>query len=205
MVIGGGDYFSYALLSAVSVLVIACPCALGLATPTALMVGMGKGAERHILIKDAYALETLCKVDTIVLDKTGTLTEGIPVVVDSCWLTESNVCYLDILYTAELKSEHPLASAIIRWLEDSGASTCEAGDFESLTGRGIRMEVNGVTYWVGSHGLLEVFGSEIPDDTMKQIRKWQDNGISVVYYGEGNRLLAVLAISDRTNRHRLRL
>ncbi len=197
MVIGGGDYFSYALLSAVSVLVIACPCALGLATPTALMVGMGKGAERHILIKDAYALETLCKVDTIVLDKTGTLTEGIPVVVDSCWLTESNVCYLDILYTAELKSEHPLASAIIRWLEDSGASTCEAGDFESLTGRGIRMEVNGVTYWVGSHGLLEVFGSEIPDDTMKQIRQWQDNGISVVYYGEGNRLLAVLAISDR--------
>ena len=197
MVIGGGDYFSYALLSAVSVLVIACPCALGLATPTALMVGMGKGAERHILIKDAYALETLCKVDTIVLDKTGTLTEGIPVVVDSCWLTESNVCYLDILYTAEQKSEHPLASAIIRWLEDSGASTCEAGNFESLTGRGIRMEVNGVTYWVGSHGLLEVFGSEIPDDTMKQIRKWQDNGISVVYYGEGNRLLAVLAISDR--------
>ncbi len=197
MVIGGEDYFSYALLSAVSVLVIACPCALGLATPTALMVGMGKGAERHILIKDAYALETLCKVDTIVLDKTGTLTEGIPVVVDSCWLTESNVCYLDILYTAELKSEHPLASAIIRWLEDSGASTCEAGDFESLTGRGIRMEVNGVTYWGGSHGLLEVFGSEIPDDTMKQIRQWQDNGISVVYYGEGNRLLAVLAISDR--------
>ena len=112
-------------------------------------------------------METLCKVDTIVLDKTGTLTEGIPVVVDSCWLTESNVCYLDILYTAELKSEHPLASAIIRWLEDSGASTCEAGNFESLTGRGIRMEVNGVTYWVGSHGLLEVFGSEIPDDTMR--------------------------------------
>ena len=129
MTIGGSSYFSYALLSAVSVLVIACPCALGLATPTALMVGMGKGAERHILIKDAYALETLCKVDTIVLDKTGTLTEGVPVVVDSCWLTESNVCYLDILYTAELKSEHPLASAIIRWLEDSGASTTEAENF----------------------------------------------------------------------------
>ena len=197
MTIGGGSYFSYALLSAVSVLVIACPCALGLATPTALMVGMGKGAERHILIKDAYALETLCKVDTIVLDKTGTLTEGVPVVVDSCWLTESNVCYLDILYTAELKSEHPLASAIIRWLEDSGASTTEAENFESLTGRGIRMEVGSTVYWVGSQGLLEKFGARIPDDTMKQIGRWQDEGISVVYYGEGDRLLAVLAISDR--------
>lgn len=197
MTIGGSSYFSYALLSAVSVLVIACPCALGLATPTALMVGMGKGAERHILIKDAYALETLCKVDTIVLDKTGTLTEGVPVVVDSCWLTESNVCYLDILYTAELKSEHPLASAIIRWLEDSGASTTEAENFESLTGRGIRMEVGGTVYWVGSQGLLEKFGARIPDDTMKQIGRWQEEGISVVYYGEGDRLLAVLAISDR--------
>ena len=197
MVIGGGSYFSYALLSAVSVLVIACPCALGLATPTALMVGMGKGAERHILIKDAYALETLCKVDTIVLDKTGTLTEGVPVVVDSCWLTESNVCYLDILYTAELKSEHPLASAIIRWLEDSGASSTEAENFESLTGRGIRMEAGGTVYWVGSQGLLEMFGARIPDETMEQIGKWQDEGISVVYYGEGDRLLAVLAISDR--------
>lgn len=197
MVIGGSSYFSYALLSAVSVLVIACPCALGLATPTALMVGMGKGAERHILIKDAFALENLCKVDTVVLDKTGTLTEGVPVVTESCWLTESNVCYLNILYTAELKSEHPLASAIIRWLEDSGASTCEAEGFESLTGRGIRMEVEGITYWVGSQGLLEMFGAEIPEKTMEQILHWQEDGQSVVYYGKGNELLAALAISDR--------
>lgn len=197
MVIGGSSYFSYALLSAVSVLVIACPCALGLATPTALMVGMGKGAERHILIKDAFALENLCKVDTIVLDKTGTLTEGVPVVTESCWLTESNVCYLDILYTAELKSEHPLASAIIRWLEDSGASVCEARNFKSLTGRGIRMEVEGITYWVGSQGLLEMFGAKIPEKSMTQILHWQENGQSVVYYGKGDELLAALAISDR--------
>lgn len=197
LLIGGSGYFSYALLSAVSVLVIACPCALGLATPTALMVGMGKGAERHILIKDAYALETLCKVDTIVLDKTGTLTEGIPVVVDSCWLTEPAARYLDILYTAELKSEHPLASAIIRWLEESGASACESGTFESLTGRGIRMEMEGTTYWAGSQGLLEMAEAKIPDDAMTQIRKWQEEGSSVVYYGEGDRLLAAMAIADR--------
>lgn len=197
MVIGGSDYFSYALLSAVSVLVIACPCALGLATPTALMVGMGKGAERHILIKDAFALENLCKIDTIVLDKTGTLTEGIPVVTDSCWLSDPDPRYLDILYTAEQKSEHPLASAIIRWLEDSGASASEADSFESLTGRGIRINIGGVTYWVGNRGLLTTFGASIPDDTMAQIHGWEENGKSIVYYGMEDKLLAALAITDR--------
>ena len=197
LVIGGAGYFSYALLSAVSVLVIACPCALGLATPTALMVGMGKGAERHILIKDAFALENLCKVDTVVLDKTGTLTEGVPVVTDSYWISDDNTRYLDILYTAEQKSEHPLASAIIRWLEDSGAKVCETENFESLTGRGVRIQVEGSTYWVGSQGLLEIFQAGIPEKGRKQIEQWQEEGQSVVFYGQDARLLAVLAISDR--------
>lgn len=96
---------------------------------------MGKGAEQHILIKDAFALENLCKVDTVVLDKTGTLTEGVPVVTDSYWISDDNIRYLDVLYTAEQKSEHPLASAILCWLEESGAKVCEAENFESLTGR----------------------------------------------------------------------
>lgn len=199
MVIGGTDYFSYALLSAVSVLVIACPCALGLATPTALMVGMGKGAEKHILIKDAFALENLCKVDTIVLDKTGTLTEGVPVVTDATWLTEPEAHYLDVLYTAELKSEHPLASAIVGWLENSGVSICEPQNFRSITGRGIHMTVDNITYWVGSHGLLQMFDAKIPDTAMKEIGDWQENGNSIVYYGEGDKLLAILAITDRIN------
>lgn len=197
LVIGGESYFSYALLSAVSVLVIACPCALGLATPTALMVGIGKGAERHILIKDAFALENLCKVDTIVLDKTGTLTEGVPVVTDSYWISDDNTRYLDILYTAEQKSEHPLASAIIRWLEDSGAKVCETENFESLTGRGVRIQIEGATYWVGSQGLLEIFQAGIPEKARQQIGQWQEEGQSIVFYGQDTRLLAVLAISDR--------
>ena len=197
LVIGGESYFSYALLSAVSVLVIACPCALGLATPTALMVGMGKGAEQHILIKDAFALENLCKVDTVVLDKTGTLTEGVPVVTDSYWISDDNIRYLDVLYTAEQKSEHPLASAILCWLEESGAKVCEAENFESLTGRGVRIQVEGVTYWAGSQGLLDIFQAGIPEKVRKQIGQWQEDGQSFVFYGQETRLLAVLAISDR--------
>ncbi len=197
LVIGGESYFSYALLSAVSVLVIACPCALGLATPTALMVGMGKGAEQHILIKDAFALENLCKVNTVVLDKTGTLTEGVPVVTDSYWISDDNIRYLDVLYTAEQKSEHPLASAILCWLEESGAKVCEAENFESLTGRGVRIQVEGVTYWAGSQGLLDIFQAGIPEKVRKQIGQWQEDGQSVVFYGQETRLLAVLAISDR--------
>lgn len=196
--IGGSRYFSYALLSAVSVLVIACPCALGLATPTALMVGMGKGAEHHILIKDAFALENLCKINTVVLDKTGTLTEGVPEVTDSYWVSEATKEELDILYTAEKKSEHPLASAILSWLDGTEATDREDADhFESLTGRGIRLEVKGITYWVGNKRLMESFGASIPPGAADEIEQWHEDGKSVVYYGWGKELLAALAIADR--------
>ena len=197
LVVGGSGYFSYALLSAVSVLVIACPCALGLATPTALMVGMGKGAEHHILIKDAFALENLCKVDTVVLDKTGTLTEGVPEVTDSFWISEASRDMLDILYTAEMKSEHPLASAILSWLKGTEAAEIDADSFESVTGRGIQMQVHGVTYWVGSKGFLETFKAMVPPEAGREIIRWEEDGKSIVYYGWESELLAVRAISDR--------
>ncbi len=197
LVVGGEVYFSYALLSAVSVLVIACPCALGLATPTALMVGMGKAAERHILIKDAFALENLCKVDTVVLDKTGTLTEGVPVVTDAYWADSYEKGWLDILFSAEQKSEHPLASAILRWAEADGAKHCALDDFESLTGCGVQVRVEGKSYWVGNRGLLEQFGVALPSSASKPLSEWQKTGKSVVFYGCETHLLAVLAISDR--------
>ena len=197
LVVGGSGYFSYALLSAVSVLVIACPCALGLATPTALMVGMGKGAEHHILIKDAFALENLCKVDTVVLDKTGTLTEGVPEVTDSFWISEASRDMLDILYTAEMKSEHPLASAILSWLKGTEAAEIDADSFESVTGRGIQMQVHGVTYWVGSKGFLETFKAMVPPEAGREIIRWEEDGKSIVYYGWESELLAVMAIWDR--------
>lgn len=197
MAIGGTAYFSHALLSAVSVLVIACPCALGLATPTALMVGIGKGAERHILIKDAFALENLCKINTIVLDKTGTLTEGVPAVTDAYWISGENQKALNILYEAEMKSEHPLASAIVSWLEDRKGSAVEADRFESVTGRGVRLWVNNAVYWVGSKGFLDSFRAAVPVEAEKRIERWEEEGKSVVYYGNESELLAILAISDR--------
>ena len=196
-VVGGQACFSYGLLSAVSVLVIACPCALGLATPTALMVGIGKAANCHILIKDAFALENLCEIDTIVLDKTGTLTKGVPVVVDSYWLAKADVYYLDILYTAELKSEHPLASAVLNWLEDSGASVFEPNHFESVTGKGLRLEMDSKTYWIGSCSMMTENRANIPEKVQKYVDRWHNSGYSIIFYGEESELIAVLAIADQ--------
>lgn len=197
MVVGGADDFSYAMLSAVSVLVIACPCALGLATPTALMVGIGKGAESHILIKDAVALEQMRKVDTVVLDKTGTVTEGRPVVTgwlhDAGWQNE----HKGILYAAELKSEHPLALAIVEALKKEGEKPAIIDSFESRTGRGIVVTRGNKTYWAGSHRLLKDFGAEVSGLLQGMVEDYERSGKSLVYFGEGNTLLAVIAVSDK--------
>lgn len=142
LLVGGNDFFSYALLSAVSVLVIACPCALGLATPTALMVGIGRGAENHILIKDAFALENLCKVNCIVLDKTGTITQGHPAVTAEIWLQTPDTEMLSVLLSAEQKSEHPLALAMTDFLLKKEIQPISVTSFQSLTGQGITVEYN---------------------------------------------------------------
>ena len=197
MIVGGVDDFSYAMLSAVSVLVIACPCALGLATPTALMVGIGKGAEAHILIKDAVALEQMRKVDTVVLDKTGTVTEGCPTVTgwlhDAGWVNE----HKGILYAAELKSEHPLALAIVEELKKDGNKPAIIDSFESRTGRGIVVTRGGKTYWAGSHRLLNDFGAKVSDLLKSMVEEYERSGKSLVYFGEESTLLAVIVISDK--------
>ena len=197
MIVGGVDDFSYAMLSAVSVLVIACPCALGLATPTALMVGIGKGAEAHILIKDAVALEQMRKVDTVVLDKTGTVTEGRPTVTgwlhDTGWVNE----HKGILCAAELKSEHPLALAIVEELKKDGNKPGIIDSFESRTGRGIVVTRGGKTYWAGSHRLLNDFGAKVSDLLKSMMEEYERSGKSLVYFGEESTLLAVIVISDK--------
>lgn len=196
LAIGGMDYFSYALLSAVSVLVIACPCALGLATPTALMVGIGKGAENQILIKDATALEQLCRIDTVVMDKTGTLTEGRPSVVD--WIAAGPDLpeYRNMICAAEMKSEHPLASAIVNYLSAHEAQPCEVTSFVSLTGRGIRFTAGNADYWLGSRNLMAEQGVAPAEETDVRIETAQQTGASIVYFGTADRLLAVIVIND---------
>ncbi len=199
MLLGGSHAFAYALLSAVSVLVIACPCALGLATPTALTVGIGRAAQRHILIKDAAALEKLCRVDTVVLDKTGTLTEGAPSVVGLCWsLPEAGRPQAHaLLQAAEAASEHPYAAAIAHSPALPGQpAAAEYSGFRSLTGRGIEFSSGGATYWAGSPRLAQERGAAWTEGQQAFAREQAQEGASLVCYGRGTRLLAVLAVAD---------
>ena len=195
--IGGSEYISYGILSAVSVLVIACPCALGLATPTALMVGIGKAASQHILIKDAVALEQMRKVDVVVLDKTGTLTEGHPTATGWLWAQSQEPHFKDVLLAAEMKSEHPLAGAIVSALQDEEKIKPAALDsFESITGKGIKASYEGHTYWVGSHKLLKDFSATVSDVMAEMLVHYESDGNGIIYFGRENELLAIIAVSD---------
>ncbi|WP_294631453.1 heavy metal translocating P-type ATPase [uncultured Bacteroides sp.] len=196
VVIGGSEYISYGVLSAVSVLVIACPCALGLATPTALMVGIGKAAGQHILIKDAVALEQMRKVDVVVLDKTGTLTEGRPTATGWLWAQSQEPHYKAVLLAAEMKSEHPLAGAIVTALQNERIQSAALDSFESITGKGIKIAFQGKVYWVGSHKLLKDFGAAISDVMAEMSVGYESDGNGIIYFGCENELLAVIAVSD---------
>ena len=195
--IGGSEYISYGILSAVSVLVIACPCALGLATPTALMVGIGKAASQHILIKDAVALEQMRKVDVVVLDKTGTLTEGHPTATGWLWAQSQEPYFKGVLLAAEMRSEHPLAGAIVSALQNEEKVKPAALDsFESITGKGIKVSYEGDTYWVGSHKLLKDFSATVNDVMAEMLVRYESDGNGIIYFGRENELLAIIAVSD---------
>ncbi len=197
LIIGGMPYFSHALVSSVSVLVIACPCALGLATPTALMVGLGKAANHHILIKDAVALEQMRKVNTIVFDKTGTLTDGKPTVAGWLWAVPSELKYKEILISAEMKSEHPLAGALVQELkEKEQINPIELDSFISLTGKGIEVVVQNGKYWVGSQRLMEERRIEVPQVLKGMLAEYERKGYGIIYYGDEKQLIAIIAVSD---------
>ena len=193
---------THGLLAMVTVLIIACPCALGLATPTAIMVGVGKGAEGGILIKDAESLEIAGKVNTVVLDKTGTITEGKPALTDIAWL-DGDDSRKEIFITLEKHSEHPLADAVVRYLTSLGASPFGETDshpldsFESLTGRGVKGSVNGETWFAGNIMLMFENHIQIEPSLETQADKWIHEAKTIIWFADHRRTLAVAAITDR--------
>lgn len=186
--IGGNACLSHAIVCAVSVLVIACPCALGLATPTAITVGIGKAAENHILIKDASALEKACKVSAVVLDKTGTVTEGKPAVTGLEISPDTTAGQLGVLLSAEKQSEHPLAADIVSYLEKEGIAPAVLDSFKSVAGKGLEMKANGCSYWAGNSRMAKENGA-VPES--------ETNG-TTVYFGTDSNLLATVTLIDRT-------
>ena len=184
--------FTHGLLAMVTVLIIACPCALGLATPTALMVGIGKGAENGILIKDAESLEVARKVDTVVLDKTGTLTEGHPQVTDAIWLEEDAK---HILYSLEKSSEHPLAEAVVKYLKNIPGR--EVKDFGVLSGKGVEGYIEGKKYYAGNLTLLQEKGIVLGEALKKKAESWISEAKTVIALADEQKALGVLAITDR--------
>lgn len=203
LVIGGQQAFAHALLTSVTVLVISCPCALGLATPTAIMVGIGKGATHHILIKDAGSLEQMKRVDTIVLDKTGTITVGSPSVSAFMWLGDEKDRGADlrVLSALERYSEHPLGEAIVDYLNVSSDDRTRLDSFNSLTGEGVCGKVDGRTYWVGNRSLLDKMKIAISAEVSRQTDSWQRNGNTIVYFFDDFSLLAVIALVDAIKEH----
>lgn len=198
MVLGGENALTHALLTSVTVLVIACPCALGLATPTAIMVGVGKGADNNILIKDAESLELGYRVNAVVLDKTGTITEGKPTVTNLAWqVAESDIAtLLPVLYALEAQSEHPLADAVVDRLRIAEVRGAVLDSFESLTGRGVSGQYRGKTYVVGNARLLAEHNLTLKAATQSLAATWQQEAKTVVYFADEERILAVVAIAD---------
>lgn len=185
--------FTRGLLAAVTVLIIACPCALGLATPTAIMVGIGKGAETGILIKDAESLETAKGIDTIVLDKTGTVTEGKPVVTDFIWTAETPLLK-NIFYSLEVSSEHPLAEAVANHLK---GEALPINNFESLTGTGISGIVNGKRYYAGNLRLMKQQHICISESLAATAKRLTEEMKTVIWFADEQEALALAAITDR--------
>ena len=198
MLIGGDLAFTHALLTSITVLVIACPCALGLATPTAIMVGIGKGAEHNILIKDAESLELMYRVNAIVLDKTGTITEGKPVVTDIHWTPGAeDERYQSILLEIERRSEHPLADAVVQKFKEKVVNEISVSDFENQTGKGVTAKVGDKVYLVGNRALMDVNHVVLDDDNEKLAVRWEGDGKTVVFFAGEGRVLALVAIADK--------
>ncbi|TNE48314.1 MAG: copper-translocating P-type ATPase [Bacteroidetes bacterium] len=196
MVLGGASALTHALLTSVTVLVIACPCALGLATPTAIIAGVGRGAELGILIKDAQSLETAHRVSAVVLDKTGTLTVGQPQLSGQHWWTEKAEYLKSVVYSIESHSEHPLALAITEAFTSSADTEMQVKQFQSITGKGVQAIVDGKHYSIGSPGFITESGVNCPAEADQVIASWTEEGRTVIAIAEEQALAALFSIHD---------
>src|SRR5690606_27021033 len=197
-IFGGENRMILALVNAVAVLIVACPCALGLATPMSLMVGIGKGAKNGILIKNAEALELMHKVDVLITDKTGTLTEGKPSLEEI--VTHDNGDKNKILKLAaslNQNSEHPLSSAVLQEFKKSGMNFDKTSGFENISGKGVKAEINGQIVLLGNEALLQQFNIQVPESLKSAAAEKQSAAKTVSYLSEGNVVLGFLAFSDK--------
>lgn len=201
-IIGGENSFSEGLLAAISVLVVACPCALGLATPTAIMVGIGKGAAHNILIKDAESLEQAHNITSVILDKTGTITEGKPSVAEFVWKddTDSN-SLAPILFSIEKQSTHPLAHAVTNFLTFPSSNAIGVTSLENIPGKGVQAMFNQEKYLVGNLALIQEHSVEIQSLFIEKIEQWHTHAYTVVYFSNSKEVLAVVAITDKIKHH----
>jgi P-type Cu2+ transporter len=197
VLLGGENSFTQGLLALVTVLVIACPCALGLATPTAIMAGVGKGAENGILIKDAESLELAKKINAIVLDKTGTITEGKTELVSIQWKTGvADKDLSNLLFNIEQRSEHPLAEAVIRYFKNKDVQPISLEQFESITGKGVRVIYKGTDYFLGSAALLRSENISIEPSLEQAADEWLAKAQTVIWLADNENALAAVAIAD---------
>jgi len=194
MIAGGEHAFTHALLAAVTVLVIACPCALGLATPTAIMVGVGKGAEHHMLIRDAESLELAHRVNAVILDKTGTITEGKPAVTDVYFTSDE---LKPVLLAMELQSEHPLATAVVQVLQEEGIQAATLDKIDSLSGRGIKAQYKGKQFLAGNSRLLEENGIQLDSVMATKAAVWQEAAKTVIAFAADGKAIGIIAIADK--------
>ncbi|WP_298741275.1 heavy metal translocating P-type ATPase [uncultured Chitinophaga sp.] len=194
MIAGGQHAFTHALLAAVTVLVIACPCALGLATPTAIMVGVGKGAEHNMLIRDAESLELAHRVNAVILDKTGTITEGRPAVTDIYFSSDDGK---PVLLAMEMQSQHPLAIAVVQHLQSEGVQVADVNRIDNLSGRGIKAQYNGQQFLVGNSRLLEEHGIQPDAAIAAKAAEWQDAAKTVIAFAANGKVTGIIAIADK--------
>lgn len=196
--VGPEPRLAHALIAAVSVLVIACPCALGLATPISIMVASGRGASHGVLFRDAGAIEALRDVDTLVVDKTGTLTEGRPSLTELIPLDGMDRhAALALAAALEKPSEHPLARAVLDAAREEGVEVPDADDFQAPTGQGVRGRIDGTDTGLGNAKLLEAMGVDVEADISQQAEDLRADGATVMFLASGKRVVAVLAIADR--------